>query len=76
FWGIAATEESASRKSRPQVPVNQLPLPQSPAPGIEYARTKPPQSTAIHQFPRHPESGQPGVKKIIEDTLRAAGLMR
>ncbi|MER8524303.1 PHB depolymerase family esterase [Mesorhizobium sp. M0644] len=75
FWGIAATEESASRKSRPQVPASQRP-PQSPAPAMENAKTKPRQSTAIHQFPRHPESGQPGVKKIIEDALRAAGLMR
>ncbi|TIU17680.1 MAG: hypothetical protein E5W49_19460, partial [Mesorhizobium sp.] len=66
FWGIAATEESASRKSRPQVPASQRPLPQSPAPAME---------NALHQFPRHTESGQPGVKKIIEDALRAAGLM-
>ncbi|MER9963297.1 PHB depolymerase family esterase [Mesorhizobium sp. M0045] len=76
FWGIAATEESASRKSRPQVPTSHRPLPQSPAPGIENAKAKPPQPTAIHQFPRHTELGQPGVKKIIEDALRSAGLMR
>ncbi|TKB99508.1 MAG: PHB depolymerase family esterase [Mesorhizobium sp.] len=75
FWGIAATEESASRKSRLQVPASQRPLPQSPAPAIN-AKTKPPHSTAIYQFQRHPESGQPGVKKIIENALRAAGLMR
>jgi hypothetical protein len=31
---------------------------------------------ALHEFPRHMESRQPGVKKIIEDALRAAGLMR
>ncbi len=34
------------------------------------AKTNPRQSAAIHQFPRHPELGQPGVKKIIEDALR------
>jgi poly(hydroxyalkanoate) depolymerase family esterase len=76
FWGIAATEESASRKSRPHVPANQLPPPRSPAPAMENAKTKPPHLSALHQFPRHTESGQPGVKKIIEDALRAAGLMR
>ncbi|TJV97726.1 MAG: hypothetical protein E5X52_11865, partial [Mesorhizobium sp.] len=69
FWGIAATEESASRRSRQQV-ASRRPLPQSPAPGIENAKTKPPQPTAIHQL------GQPGLKKIIENALRAAGLMR
>lgn len=76
FWGIAATEESASRKSRPQVPACERKLPQSPAPAMENAKTKPPHLAALHQFPRHTESGQPGVKKIIEDALRAAGLMR
>ncbi|TJW95744.1 MAG: hypothetical protein E5X43_13680, partial [Mesorhizobium sp.] len=70
FWGIAAPKESASRILSPQVPTSQRPLPQSPAPGIENAKTKPPKPTAIHQL------GQPGVKKIIEDALRAAGLMR
>ncbi|RUV11100.1 hypothetical protein EOA86_35130, partial [Mesorhizobium sp. M5C.F.Ca.IN.020.32.2.1] len=76
FWGIAATEESASRKSRPQVPASERKPPQSPAPAMENAKTKPPHLAALHQFPPHTESGQPGVKKIIEDALRAAGLMR
>jgi hypothetical protein len=43
---------------------------------MENAKTKPPHLAALHEFPRHMEPGQPGVKKIIEDALRAAGLMR
>jgi hypothetical protein len=76
FWGIAAAEERASRKSRPHGPASQRPLPRSPAPAMESAKTKPPHLAALHEFPRHMESRQPGVKKIIEDALRAAGLMR
>jgi hypothetical protein len=75
FWGIAATENSASRRSRPQVRASQRPLRQSPAPGVEQVKTKPPQPTAIDRSPSRTESGQPGLKKIIEDALRAAGLM-
>jgi hypothetical protein len=76
FWGITAAEERASRKSRPHGPASQRPLPRSPAPAMESAKTKPPHLAALHEFPRHMESRQPGVKKIIEDALRAAGLMR
>jgi hypothetical protein len=43
---------------------------------MENANTKLPRLAALNQFPRHTELGQPGVKKIIEDALRAAGLMR
>lgn len=76
FWGVAAMGESASRQSRPRVPASQRPLPRSSAPALANAKNEPPQPTAIHQFPRHVESRQPGVKDIIEDALRAAGLMR
>ncbi len=77
FWGIAATEKNSSREAGPHVPARPRPLPRSSAPTMEIAKPKSPQLADPHQIPRSAKSGQSGgVKKIIEDALRAAGLMR
>jgi len=76
FWGIVAAEESATAGSRQQVSGGERLLTHTSPPDMGQARTKSPDPTAINRFPRHPAPAAPGVKKIIEVALRAAGLMR
>ncbi|MDW6026513.1 PHB depolymerase family esterase [Mesorhizobium sp. BAC0120] len=76
FWGISATGKSVFTRSQQEVPASQRPLSRSGVPHKEKAKTKSPEPTGIHLFQHLPASGAPGVKKIIEDALRAAGLMR
>ncbi|MDW6021292.1 PHB depolymerase family esterase [Mesorhizobium sp. BAC0120] len=76
FWGISATGKSVFTRSQQEVPASQRPLSRSGVPHEEKAKTKSPEPTGIHLFQHPPASGAPGVNKIIEDALRAAGLMR
>lgn len=74
FWGIEATEPIASGRSISKAPTARSPAPPRPARGK--ARADLPELTASDQSPRSAPSDATGVKKIIEDALRAAGLMR
>jgi poly(hydroxyalkanoate) depolymerase family esterase len=76
FWGIATMEKSVSSRSQQEVPASQRPLSPSRMPDMEKAIRKSPQPTDIRLFQHPPALAAPGVKKIIEDALRAAGLMR
>ena len=74
FWGIAEEKTGTTRALQP-VPTASAPVPRAaPVPDTP-ARTPPPRPAS------EPASDEPaphpgGVKKIIEDALRAAGLMR
>jgi poly(3-hydroxybutyrate) depolymerase len=77
FWGLAESSarnapslSSSVARADEQTPFG------SQVPEFEKERPKSPESPAFHQFPPHTTSDAPGVKKIIEDALRAAGLMR
>jgi poly(hydroxyalkanoate) depolymerase family esterase len=75
FWGIAETVgKSAAVRSSSLAGASKRPPAHSHLPGMETAKTRSPEPTAV--LPRHTTSDAPGVKKIIEDALRAAGLMR
>lgn len=72
FWGLAA-DEAAKAKADAKTPTASLPA-QSPA---MIARPKPPEpepSRGADQWATPPAAA--GVRKIIEDALRSAGLMR
>ena len=71
FWGVAET----SVRNAPSAHADEQTPSRSRVPDTEKAMPKFPEPPAIHQL-RHPTSDAPGVKKIIEDALRAAGLMR
>ncbi|MBZ9710901.1 PHB depolymerase family esterase [Mesorhizobium sp. B3-2-1] len=72
FWGIVATEKSVSTRSRQKVVDGERLLIRTPLPDMEQS----PDPNAVKQFPRHTKPAAPGVMTIIEDALRAAGLMR
>jgi poly(hydroxyalkanoate) depolymerase family esterase len=77
FWGIAETVgKSAAVRSSSVAGASKRPPAHSHVPDMETAKPRSPEPTAVHQLPRHTTSDAPGVKKIIEDALRAAGLMR
>ena len=76
FWGIAAIDESTSTMSRHQVPAGHPPLLHSRELDIDKATTKSLKPIDVAATPRQTASGSTGAKKIIEDALRAAGLMR
>jgi hypothetical protein len=61
FWGMVE-RDSISTRSQSTV--------------IETPQAKSPEATAAPRHERATASSAPGVKKIIEDALRAAGLMR
>ncbi len=72
FWGIA----KAVRKSAAVSGASERPLSHTHGPDAEPANTKFSEPTPIHQSLPDTTSVAPGVKKIIEDALRVAGLMR
>lgn len=74
FWDIAGTETPAPAESEQKRTTGQPDLRHSRAPAS--ANTEDPTSPAIHSSPREIASDPPQLKKIIEDALRAAGLMR
>jgi len=72
FWGIAETETGASERlprdaGHPPYPA---PAPHGDTADTPWSGPRAPGRSA------RPDSGSPGVGKIIEDALRAAGLMR
>jgi hypothetical protein len=70
FWSIAQTaSESAATRATPATRASERLPAHSNWPDGETAKTRSPE-------PRHTTSDAPGVKKTIEDALRAAGLMR
>jgi len=76
FWGIAAIGESASTMSRQQRPTGHPPLLHSREPDTDEETTKSLTPIDVSATARQTASGSTGAKKIIEDALRAAGLMR
>ncbi len=77
FWGIAETVgKSAAVRSGSVAGASERRPAHSHVADMEKAKTRSPEPTAVPQLPRHTTSDAPGVKKIIEDALRAAGLMR
>ncbi|MDR6954747.1 poly(hydroxyalkanoate) depolymerase family esterase [Ancylobacter sp. 3268] len=76
FWGISEAREAAFASTVPAT-VNDrqatLPAPVAPTPE---AREAEPEAYALGARWKSPVSDPSGVKRIIEDALRAAGLMR
>lgn len=72
FWGISEAGEDAVTCSAPAAVQGKLVELPSPA-GVKKGA---PAIDAPASRPRPPASGEIGVKKIIEDALRTAGLMR
>jgi hypothetical protein len=70
FWGIAETETSASERLRD---TEQSPY---PVPALRRETVDAAAAPPAAGWSAQPESESPGVRKIIEDALRAAGLMR
>ncbi|MEP9400115.1 PHB depolymerase family esterase [Mesorhizobium sp. KR2-14] len=76
FWEIAAMEKNGSTISRSAMPAGQRPPPLPQMPDTAKAKTVFPELTAIQQAPCDTSPEATGIRKIIEDALRAAGLMR
>ena len=76
FWGIAATDKRISTPSRQPAHTSQRHLPPARIPEMATANVAPPEPAAAYPFARNRGLDAPGVKKTIEDALRAAGLMR
>jgi poly(hydroxyalkanoate) depolymerase family esterase len=76
FWGIAEIAGKSVAGPRWVAGASTRPPAYSQAPEMEKATTRSIEPTAVHQLPRRTTSDAAGVKKIIEDALRAAGLMR
>lgn len=76
FWGIDAMQISDSTPSKPIVAATEVPSPSMPSPAAEkkMARLPAPSDGGL-STPRL-ETDRRGVRTIIEDALRAAGLMR
>ena len=73
FWGIASSETRATASSGQQKPRDS----QSTWPWRDVARTEaPPSSLHRERTAASPKADSNGVRKIIEDALRSAGLMR
>lgn len=72
FWGLAA-DEAAKAKADAKTPTASLPA-QSPAMIARPAPPEPEPSRGADQWATPPAAA--GVRKIIEDALRSAGLMR
>jgi poly(hydroxyalkanoate) depolymerase family esterase len=70
FWGIAETETSALERPR------DAEQPPYPIPALRRETADAAAAPPATGWSAQPESESPGVRKIIEDALRAAGLMR
>ncbi len=76
FWGIAAADRRAATKARQAAPGRDRPLPHLRVPDVDRAGANTAEPSGGRPSQRNGGSGATGVKKIIEDALRAAGLMR
>jgi poly(hydroxyalkanoate) depolymerase family esterase len=77
FWGVAETSvRNAPSLSSSVAHADEQAPSRSRVPDTEKAMPKFAEPPAIHQFPLRATSNEPRVKKIIEDALRVAGLMR
>ncbi|MEO9341053.1 PHB depolymerase family esterase [Mesorhizobium sp. SB112] len=76
FWRIAGTQKSVFERSAPKSPAVQRQHSRGQTPTTETAKVKSQELTAIHEFSPPVASATTRVKKILEDALRAAGLMR
>ena len=73
FWGIAKTDDKgASAQSRPASPIGKRLPSLAPTPSLELAKTRTAEPSRAGLEGSHAQ----GLKKVIEDALRAAGLMR
>jgi poly(hydroxyalkanoate) depolymerase family esterase len=75
FWGVAETPaRNAPSLSSPVARADEQTPSRSQVPEFEKERPKSPEPPVFDRFPPHTTSDAPGVKKIIEDALRAARL--
>jgi hypothetical protein len=76
FWNIDAARTNGSTRSCLRVAAGESPSDRSPSPALEKAAAKLPVPSDGDVSKPRPEQDPHGIKTVIEDALRAAGLMR
>jgi hypothetical protein len=76
FWNIDAARTNGSTQSNLKRSAGERPSFPSPSPAPEKAAAKLPTSSDGNVSTPRPESDPHGIQTIIEEALRAAGLMR
>jgi poly(hydroxyalkanoate) depolymerase family esterase len=76
FWNIDATQTKGSTRSNLKMAAGESPSSRSPSPVPEKVAAKLPVPSDDDVSKPRPERGPHGIRTVIEDALRAAGLMR
>jgi poly(3-hydroxybutyrate) depolymerase len=76
FWNINATQTKGSTRSNLKMAAGESPSSRSPSPVPEKVAAKLPVPSDDDVSKPRPERGPHGIQTVIEDALRAAGLMR